>query len=236
MNKFQQAYEAAQDALKLPLSGDLKSYRSDLRALLAAGGPASAKRESLNMLRNRIELGAVTHAKSSGKGKTKGEALYICASAGGSGGKAKRAATLKMLRHLYHGQSAGAAAIWIYSPPAAFDKWIFDKLAQDDDGDIAANLGVDPKEVYSVSQRKVMVEAISEAKRIAINAALKVETPNAAAKKLLRQYFTDTANADLTDICDTLAPSSANRSMSPSACPVAGQGARAVRVPRRGLT
>ncbi|WP_209426919.1 M35 family metallo-endopeptidase, partial [Pararhodobacter sp. SW119] len=91
------------------------------------------------------------------------------------------------------------------SPPVAFDKWIFDKLAQDDDGHIATNLGVEPTEVYSPAQRKVMIEAISEARRICTNAALKVESPDDAAKALLRQYFTDATNTDLTDICVTLA-------------------------------
>lgn len=206
MNKFEQAYEAAKTALKSPMAGDLESHRSDLAALLADGGPQAAKKESLTRLRSRIELGAVAAKKGGAASKTAGEATYICESAGAkdTAGKGKRAATLKMLRHMYHGQSAGGAAIWVYSPPVAFDKWVFDKVSTDNDADIIAKLTVDATEVYSKHHQKIMVSAISEAKRIASNAALKVETPNDTTKALVRQYFTDAADAEITDICKTL--------------------------------
>jgi hypothetical protein len=205
VNKFQEAYAAAQTALRTPLSGDLESHRSELAALIADGGPVSSKKESLTRLRARIELGAVMNKASAGS-KTAGEARYITDSAGAkdSSGKAKRAAALKMLRHFYHGQSSGGAAIWVYSPPVAYDKWVFDKIAVDTDVDIMSKLNVDLTEVYSKTQRAVMVSAISEARRIASNAALKVETPNATTTALVQQYFTDAGSGDVTEICKTL--------------------------------
>lgn len=206
MNKFEEAYEAAQKALKNALVGDLESHRSDLAALFAAGGPVATKKDSLRRLRERIELGAMAAKKGGAASQTAGEARYICESAGAkdAAGKGQRAATLKMLRHLYHGQSAGGAAIWVYSPPTAFDKWVHDKVSSDSDTSIIATLSLDIAEVYSTKQREVMVSAISEAKRIATNAGLKCETPNEDTTKLIRQYFTDTADADIADIAKTL--------------------------------
>ncbi len=206
MEKFEQAYAAAKTALKSPLAGDLESHRSDLRALLADGGPTPAKKGSLVNLRERLELGAAGKKSKGAGSKIAGEAQYIAESAGAKDapGKGKRAATLKMLRHFYHGQSSGGAAIWVYSPPVAFDKWVFDKVTTDKDADIIKQLSVKAEEVYSKQHRKIMVDAISQARRIASNAALKVENPGKETVALVRQYFTDTADADITDICKTL--------------------------------
>ena len=40
----------------------------------------------------------------------------------------ERAATLKMLKHLYRYSKRGAQDVWIYSPPREYAKWIYDEM------------------------------------------------------------------------------------------------------------
>lgn len=208
MNKFEQAYAAANEALKTQLTGELETNRSDMRALLADGGPKDVKKAVLERIRERLELEATTARISRKAGsKREGEAQAINAAAGSKDapGKGKKAATLKLLRHLYHGHKSGGASIWVYSPPVIYDKWVYDKITSDNDASIVAVLNQDLTEVYSKEQRKVMVDAISEARRIASNAVLKVETPNTRTNNLVRQYFTDGGDTGIDDILTTLA-------------------------------
>ncbi|MFP7672040.1 M35 family metallo-endopeptidase [Marivita sp. S0852] len=204
MNKFEQAYKAAKDALKTPLIGDVEQLRSDMSALLVDGGPSDTKKEVLDKVRTEISQKAKKSSFVFGK---VGEASVITNAAGAKDahGKRKKAATLKMFRHLYHGSKIGGASIWVYSPPVAYDKWIFDMFSSDSDDDIKKTLKKRKDEVYSAHHRKIMVDAISEAKRVASNAVVKLDTKSEETVDLVNQYFTDSGSTyDTDDIIKTL--------------------------------
>lgn len=204
MYKFEEAYEAARTALQSKFQGDLEKKRADIRALFAVDGPNDGKKDVPDAVRKQIEDDA---KKSWYLLWSVGEPKAVAQAAGTKGeiGKRKRAATIKLLLHFYHGRKTGGASIWVYSPPVAYDKWVFDKFASDSDTDIEKVAGVSGKEVYSKEQRAVMLDAITEARRIASNAALKVETPNTTTTALVEQYFTDSAGTyDSAKICETL--------------------------------
>lgn len=204
MNKFEQAYKAAKDALSTPLVGDMENHRGDMKALLVDGGPSESKKSVLNKVRMSIATGAT---KSKYVFWKVGEAKAITDAAGAKDehGKKKKAATIKMFRHLYHGSKIGGASIWVYSPPAAYDKWVFDMFTSDSDKDIQKTLNKKIEEVYSDHHRKIMVDAISEAKRVASAAVVKLDAKNAATKSLVEQYFTDAAGTyDTDNIISTL--------------------------------
>ncbi|MCR9156445.1 MAG: M35 family metallo-endopeptidase [Rhodobacteraceae bacterium] len=190
MNKFEEAYKAAKDSLTTPFNGELEKQRSDMLALLAADGPSEAKKGVLNKVRMAIATDSLEKRFIFWRA---GEARAIANAAGDKDahGKRKKAATIKMFRHLYHGSKSGGASIWVYSPPVAYDKWVFDMFTSDSDGSIMKVLNKKNKEVYSDHHRKIMVDAISEAKRIATSAVTKLEAKGAAAKTLVEQYFTD---------------------------------------------
>ena len=40
-----------------------------------------------------------------------------------------RAATLKLLKHIYRVHKFGGQTVWVYSPPKADSGWVFDEIA-----------------------------------------------------------------------------------------------------------
>jgi len=195
MDRFSEAYDAAKKALQTALAGNYEKMRGEMSALLSAGGPNAGKKGALDKLRGLIEIdGTVAFVSGSGT-KTDGEATAITDAAGTGAGKGKRAATLKMLRHFYHGQTAGGAAIWVYSPPKVYTKWIYDEITADSDTAIKSVLKKDPTEVYSEEDRKVMVQAIQAANKIACDAVVKLDAKSTATVDLIKQYFTDPTSA-----------------------------------------
>jgi hypothetical protein len=68
--------------------------------------------------------GASTRAQVSGgaKGLAEAGADAIIDAAGAGTGKPERAATIKMLKHLYHTKSTGGQAIRVCSPPKIYTK------------------------------------------------------------------------------------------------------------------
>lgn len=204
MNKFEEAYKAAKDALTTAFVGEMEKQRGDMSALLGADGPNEAKKAVLNKVRRAIATDSLERRYIFW---TAGEARAITNAAGAkdSHGKRKKAATIKLFRHLYHGSKIGGASIWVYSPPAAYDKWVFDMFTSDDDSSIMKVLNKKNEEVYSEHHRKIMVDAISEAKRVASSAVTKLDAKSAATKKLVEQYFTDgDAEYDVDDIMTKL--------------------------------
>lgn len=196
MDRFSQAFSAARASLNTALAGDTEKLRSDLKSLVAPGGPDPAQKEVLTKLRTALA------------GATPGQEAAAIVTASGPGNKpGERAATLKMLRHFYHGQTAGAAAIWVYSPPKEYTKWIHDEVPADGVPQITSALSKNLTEVYSREDQAVMVQAIGVAHDIAINAALKIEGKSAETNALLKQYFSDetTTPEALTEAGKTLA-------------------------------
>lgn len=192
MDRFSDAYKTARKALEGPLEGTYERRRSDLKSLLKADAPSPTKKDALNKFREELIVdGEVAYVEGE-RSRNAGEAKVITDAAGkkDANGKAKRAATLKMLRHFYHGQSSGGAAIWIYAPPEAYDKWLFDAVTADDDRHIKKKLTTKPDEVYTDHHRKIMVDAISQARKIAGDAAVKLQEKKEKTVDLVKQYFT----------------------------------------------
>jgi hypothetical protein len=156
------------------------------------------KKNVLNKVRMQIATTALAQRNLFWKA---GEARAITDAAGAADaiGKGKKAATIKMFRHLYHQKKTGGASIWVYSPPKAYDKWVFDMITSDNDKSIRKVLAKNATEVYSEHHRDIMVDSISEAKRIASNAVLKLEAKDERTTNLVEQYFTDSGSDYDTD-------------------------------------
>ncbi len=201
MNKFSEAYHAAQDVISnSELSSVLEKLRKTrLKPLMAeADGPLTSEASALDKLREALEL-EKRSLTSTVKGLTpdKASAKAIINAIGTSPNKQVRAATLKLLKHLYHGISSGGQVIWVYSPPKVYTKWIFDEVDGVSDTVLETVLAKTQDEVYSVTQRAVMCSAIQEARTVALSVVAKMGTPDVAAKGVVKQYFGDSTTTDI---------------------------------------
>jgi hypothetical protein len=193
MNKFSEAYEAAQKVVKNEkFPADWESVIKEAQSLLAgADGPAAAKATAVDALRKKILDGAA--AKTGTKGKAASEQI-LEASKEPAKIAVKRAATLKMLKHLYLvGEDAGQQ-LWVYSPPKAYTKWVFEEFDGLSEATMKTRLE-DEGELYSVEHRKVMAAAALQARKVCgkVQAELgakpgKGET-GSKAKELVQKWF-----------------------------------------------
>lgn len=197
MNKFSEAYAEAKSALDGgKLTGDFAELQGGLKSLLtAATGPDVSYRAKLSELRRAVTKASAAEVK---KGTTapKAHAKAMVTGAGDATKLAERAATLKMLYHLYHQKSSGGQQIWVYSPPSVYTKWIFDEVAGANAATVETVLGKDEGEVYTARQRSIMAQAVQVARAVALAACAKLGKPNARTKRKVRQYFGNSASTD----------------------------------------
>lgn len=196
MNKFSQAYEAARSALDGgDLSGDFKNLQKALKRLVAgANGPEAAEAGQAANVRKTVDSAAKQWVQS-GTSVARASAKAIVSGAGDGQQINQRAATLKMLKHLYHEKTSGGQQIWVYSPPSAYTKWIFDVLAGNTATALEDNLAKSEAEVYTPEQRAVMVSAVQEARAVALSVVAKLGTPSDTTKDVVRRYFGSAATS-----------------------------------------
>lgn len=155
-------------------------------SLLGADGPEPKHAAGLDKLRAKI------CAAPEGK---RGPVLTAAATSSTSlGAVAERAASLKMLWHLYHVCERGAQNVWVYSPPVDYTTWVYDEIK-------GGREVYEPKlektaEVYSADQRKVISTALAQALRAANAAVAKLGTPDDPTKALIRKWFADEDTTD----------------------------------------
>ncbi len=207
MNKFSEAFEAGRSAIGSgALAGKFVDLKPGLVRVFGAEGPSAGEAEQLDKLRKLIEAEkkALSGAETNG---AKAEAKVIIDGSGEAHKKAERAATLKMLRHLYREKSTGGQTIWVYAPPSAYKKWIFDEVAGASAVALEAALAKPETEVYSPEQRGVMATAIQEARTVTLAVCSKIGAASDATKSVVRRYFgkADSSEVDLVATMSTLA-------------------------------
>lgn len=207
MNKFSEAYEAAQKVVKTDkFPPDWEALVVQARELLAGeDGPSAAKDNVVSSVRTKLLDGAKPSGPS--KGKTAAEQLLELAKTS-TPSESKRAATIKMLKHLYMIGADGSQKLWVYAPPKAYTKWVFEEI--DGLSDNAMKLKLDDEgELYSFDHRKVMAEAALQAKQVCgkVQAELGGTKLGEKTKQLVQKwFFGDTAppEADFTNAVNKL--------------------------------
>ena len=179
-----------------------KDFSVGLGPVLSANGPDRAHHTVLLKLR-----AAITEAKRSSN-KSEGEIL-VAACKQDDGKKrryfllsnnlkrlSERVAAVKMLRHLYMIRSVGGQDLWLYSPPKAYKKWIYDEYKWFLNSNGLTAWASKDKEVYSDSDKKALADAAQKARSWAANCVAKLATPDQATKDLIAYWFCDAGAGD----------------------------------------
>jgi hypothetical protein len=161
--------------------------------LLGPSGFDPAYAGGLDSIRNKIK-GDSKHTNSVAiffLGGGPGEVIYDAAQNKSSGGSWNdRAATLKLLRHVYRARKTGGQDVWVYSPPKDHGKQIFDELAGADSSQAKKKLGQE-SEIFSQEERGLMCDALQLARKIAMDCSTKLGAKSFGAKSAVRRWFMD---------------------------------------------
>lgn len=177
--------------------GDWQSFMKDsvkAASLLADDGPSSANADGLDKLRTKLTESAKSSGKNGGS-TTAGKVIVSASKPGTPDAKwAERAATMKMLKHLYRHSKRGAQDVWIYSPPKSYSKWIFDEIKGTEEA-ITTTLEKED-EIYSDSDKNVMCDAL----KIALACSQKTEKllcdGEAETLKVVKRWFAESATTE----------------------------------------
>jgi hypothetical protein len=175
---------------------------SNANRLLGPNGFDSAYSGALDGIRDKIK-GEAKHTNAVAVallGGGPGEVIYKAAQNKQSGGSwLERAATLKMLRHLYRARKSGGQDVWIYAPPKEHLKPVFEEIAGGE-ALVKKKLGQD-KEIFDESERSLMCDALQLARKVALDCAAKVGAKDEKAKAAVRRWFLDekSTKAELND-------------------------------------
>lgn len=216
MDSFTECYKKA-----MPIAKDLSFFSSysgalevgNLGIVMGSDGPKRQHAERLRNLRIAIALERL------GTNKSVGEIIVKAAEGAGTSGVGawvksffvtysleERAATLKMLAHLYLRHRRGAQDVWIYSPPVDYKKWVFDEVTGLTKTKLATKLEKED-EVYSARDFGVLGESTTMALAWSMKTGIKLAGPDAATKKIVKFWFlrSGASDDDVTAACKTLA-------------------------------
>ncbi len=185
MNVFTDVYSKSVELLKVScLDDSWKSIETDLKSLLDADGPNSAKAKVLDDLRDRLSK--------AGKGKAVAKIAIaeevIKASQSGSPGFQDRAALIKTMQHFHMVQKKGGQSVWVVDPPKAYAAWPFDQLAGKSEPELKTELQAEG-DVFGKGNRKMMSDALQLARKWSADVQVKLGTPNAKTLEKIQRWF-----------------------------------------------
>lgn len=200
MTLFTEAYTKARDVFKTQkfASGSLDwdtFLKTDVatQSILANTGPDPAHAAGCDKLRKKITDSLPT----GGLRKLftdEGHVIWEAAGSDAGGDQKERAAAIKFLRHLYRVQKRGGQDVWVFNPPKAHKKFIFDEVK----GFGLLNkhkLGQD-KEIYAEDEMKHMCSALALALSASQKAQIKVNAPDDSVHAIVKDWFCDDHGSD----------------------------------------
>ena len=191
MDQFTQAYKKARKVFQTQTfaSGDPdweKFLKTELGviSLLGETGPDPKFAAGVDKLRAKI---GEALPKGFFQRLFSGEADIIWNAAGAStqGDQAQRAAAIKFIRHLYRATKRGAQDVWVFNPPKAHKKYIFDEMSGS--GSKAKLNKVD--EMFGLDEMRHMSAALAIALAASQKTAMKLSTPDDAVKQKVKDWF-----------------------------------------------
>jgi len=209
MDNFSEAFEKARTVIKNQKFEDswqkfLKN-EAKISELFEESGPNNTKADALEKIRNKLKSMSRGAVGAFFLGGGVADTIIKASKNGTENGKdAERAATLKMLRHLYLSSQRGAQDVWTYAGTKAFAKWVYDEITGDEKA-YKYKLGKDT-EVYSKGDRKMMCEALALALEWSLFAVTKLGSGDETTKAVVKRWFGDenTTDAQITTAIVTL--------------------------------
>ena len=207
VSNFSTAYAKAKATISTgKYAGDWQKFidtEGPLKSVLGDDSPVVTHGGALDKLRDRLDK----QAKKGVGGFLFGNGLdevILKAAKENDNDKAvgDKAATLKMLKHLYLVRQKGSQDVWVYAPPKAYKKWVFDEI-KGTDADSKKRLQQET-EVYSAKDRAVMADALQESAAWCQKVQIALSTKEGEA--LVRTWFlgADGTAQQLTQAIDTL--------------------------------
>jgi hypothetical protein len=200
MDKFSEAYYKARSVLSGQKfeAGWEKFLKTeiDVLTLLGADGPNQGRADDLDKIRKKIADSTKNGAfKSFFVGGGTPDALLAAAKNDTSpGSAAERAATLKLLKHLYFSRKRGGQEVWVYAGPKSYSAWVYDEIKGAESA-YKSKLGAET-EVYSAKQREAMCDALQLALTWSQKVAAGMANKDEKAKQAVRAWFADETTTD----------------------------------------
>jgi len=205
MSKFTPVYEKARDVIQIqefakPEWQKFLVETCGIRKLLASDGFDSNEAGALDKLREKIDKDSRNALVAFFVGG--GVADVICSAAKNDtspGSWIERAAALKMLMHVHRARKKGGQDVWVYSPPKAHTKQVFDELTGSEDT-IKRKLA-QTGEIFSEKEMELMCDALAVALKVSMDAEVKLGEGKDATKNCVKEWFLEEncKDADLTD-------------------------------------
>jgi len=149
-------------------------------------------------------------------GKNVGKVIYEAAeSSVATSSKNDRAATLKMITHLYRHRKLGGQDVWVYSPPTKHTKWIFDEL-EGDKKEIISKLN-QTEELFSEQDKDHMSNALLMASNVSEKTKIELTGKTDKVKLLIKRWFLD-ENCGEDELVDALTKLTAGFNKIASSC------------------
>lgn len=221
-NKFKTEYDAAKTILAEhgSFAADWRDLVRTLDQLMGATGFDAAKENALGQLRLKVTKGASQTTITEDQGILQAAGAWVEGAAGTLTEAAKkRAAVLKMLRHVYLQNKAGNRKVWVFSLPTAFRNWPtrFVVSSGTTVGAVKTLLAAQG-EHFSEQQKRYLGNSTQQALAWSQKAGIVLANATAAAgtgpnptrdgaRTLVRRWFADpaTTDVDLTSRIATLA-------------------------------
>ncbi len=198
MKKFTEVYEKAHNVIKnqqfsgdwqefLFQSGFLEFFRKrDLAGFLAEKGFSISYKKVPDRIREQIKKQVQSEKKKSG------DIIYDAASNNKSSGTLlDRAATLKMVKHVYLASQKGGQNVWVYSPPKDDTGWVFDEIAGNE-LTVKARLSRED-EIFSAKEMGWMSDALKLSLKISEDVKWKLanKSMKEQEKNIVKKWFLD---------------------------------------------
>lgn len=160
------------------------NIETQLKALLAADGPAKAHAPVLNLVRASLEKAAHGHPN-----KAVAVAKEILALArSGDVGFQDRAALLKMFKHFYYVTISGNQDCWVVDHPKGYTRWSYDQLAAKAADKAEASLQMED-EAFGAARRKTMSYSLQHARKWSHDILFKLHRGDAHTLALVKRWF-----------------------------------------------
>jgi hypothetical protein len=104
-----------------------------------------------------------------------------------SGSVEDRAASIKMMNHLYRSLTKGGQDLWVYSEPKSYAGWVFDEIKGNKETVISKLTS--EEEIFSTKEREWMCSALGIAQKICGDARVKLSTGKA--ESFVKSWFLD---------------------------------------------